>query len=151
MKSLAVHDSRIEAWFYSIVTPIGIFILIIALVQSFGIQVVALSALTPAPDWLTRLFICLIIIVWLRSAPTVWKRGRKSRLLLLVSAEGVEAPEVTKLTWDQLDSVSQSFGWIKFKPKKPSKPGFQIWAFSVNRAEWRVAKAEITRRLDEQD
>ena len=140
-----VHSSRVQDWFWAIVHPIVLYLLMGKLLQSFGLFLPPFSEPQYPIGWGVRLFVCIGLIVWLRTTAIVFSRVRNVRPVLLVSDHGIEFPGVWNLRWDEIDRITNQFGTLKFHPKNPL---LKHAAFNPSHAsfkQWRDAKSRIKR------
>jgi len=132
-----------------LVSPIGLYLLIGKLLQSFGIFFPGFSESAYEQGRDQRVFTGIILIVWLREIPGIIASLRNSKPDLLVSSDGLEFPSVWKLEWDEIDHITGSYGFIKFHPKDKNLKPQSIFPLYASQKKWKAAKELIKRHAPE--
>jgi len=140
-----VHDNRILFWIWVIMLPIGTYFLSGALLQSFGFFLPLFSEPQYPIGWGTRLFVGVILIVWLQAIPDAVAGMRRPNIVLLVSDHGIEFPGFCTLKWSEIDRIANRFGTLKFYPKDASLGHVDFFPPHASYKEWRMAKSRIRR------
>ncbi len=152
---LELHNSKLWSGLWVIILPIGIYFLSASLLLRFGINLPGFSEPESQRHWSTQVVFLLILIVWIRSIPSVLKDFFTPKSILVLTNDGVSIPDQLDWTWDEIESCSESFGTLKIRSKEKKNPVIGLFpthcGFTAHKRaiEWLKTHAppELTKKL----